>query len=219
MDRSENLTQGPTSILKEEIYKLILLGASGVGKTSLARRFANLEYDPLVESTIGCAFLERTIHLDDTRVEFRIWDTAGQERYNSLIPMYCRGAHAAVIVYDITKEETFQCAMSWVEEAKEQAGPNIVVALAGNKADRDIERAVDYSRAMKYAAENGLLFIETSALAEDISGVLLTAIAEILPRKNENQQEDSENIGSFESSSRVFTVNERRNTLRGCCYK
>ena len=88
---------------------------------------------------------------------------AGQERYHSLAPMYYRGAQAAIVVYDITNQDTFGRAKVWVKELQRQASPNIVIALAGNKADLAAKRAVEFEEAKGYAEENGLLFMETSA--------------------------------------------------------
>ncbi|OWK16610.1 RAB5B [Cervus elaphus hippelaphus] len=90
------------------------------------------------------AFLTQSVCLDDTTVKFEIWDTAGQERYHSLAPMYYRGAQAAIVVYDITNQETFARAKTWVKELQRQASPSIVIALAGNKADLANKRMVEY---------------------------------------------------------------------------
>jgi len=92
----------------------------------------------------SAAFLTQTVCLDDTTVKFEIWDTAGQERYHSLAPMYYRGAQAAIVVYDITNQDTFGRAKTWVKELQRQASPNIVIALSGNKADLSSKRMVDY---------------------------------------------------------------------------
>ncbi|CAO2607300.1 Ras-related protein Rab-5A [Lemmus lemmus] len=94
--------------------------------------------------SFSAAFLTQTVCLDDTTVKFEIWDTAGQERYHSLAPMYYRGAQAAIVVYDITNEESFARAKNWVKELQRQASPNIVIALSGNKADLANKRAVDF---------------------------------------------------------------------------
>ncbi|KAJ0060425.1 hypothetical protein NL108_010196, partial [Boleophthalmus pectinirostris] len=109
------------------------------------------------------AFLTQTVCLDDTTVKFEIWDTAGQERYHSLAPMYYRGAQAAIVVFDITSAESFARAKTWVMELQRQASPNIVIALAGNKADMVNKRAVEAQEAQEYADDNRLLFMETSA--------------------------------------------------------
>ncbi|KAM7371604.1 hypothetical protein PAMP_008823 [Pampus punctatissimus] len=125
-------------------FKLVLLGESAVGKSSLVLRFVKGQFHEYQESTIGAAFLTQTVCLDDTTVKFEIWDTAGQERYHSLAPMYYRGAQAAIVVYDITNTDTFTRAKNWVKELQRQASPNIVIALAGNKADLANKRAVDF---------------------------------------------------------------------------
>ncbi|KYO46655.1 potassium voltage-gated channel subfamily H member 8 isoform B [Alligator mississippiensis] len=138
------------------------------------------------ESTIGAAFLTQTVCLDDTTVKFEIWDTAGQERYHSLAPMYYRGAQAAIVVYDITNTDTFVRAKNWVKELQRQASPNIVIALAGNKADLASKRAVDFQDAQTYADDNSLLFMETSAKTAMNVNEIFMAIAKKLP-KNEPQ--------------------------------
>ncbi|XP_044063054.1 ras-related protein Rab-5A-like isoform X2 [Siniperca chuatsi] len=96
---------GPNAGNKICQFKLVLLGESAVGKSSLVLRFVKGQFHEFQESTIGAAFLTQTVCLDDTTVKFEIWDTAGQERYHSLAPMYYRGAQAAIVVYDITNED------------------------------------------------------------------------------------------------------------------
>ncbi|KAI5610585.1 ras-related protein Rab-5C [Silurus asotus] len=158
-------TNGTTAAAANKIcqFKLVLLGESAVGKSSLVLRFVKGQFHEYQESTIGAAFLTQTVCLDDTTVKFEIWDTAGQERYHSLAPMYYRGAQAAIVVYDITNTDTFTRAKNWVKELQRQASPNIVIALAGNKADLANKRAVDFQEAQAYADDNSLLFMETSA--------------------------------------------------------
>ncbi|KAG7260126.1 hypothetical protein CRUP_021117 [Coryphaenoides rupestris] len=154
-------TNGAAASNKICQFKLVLLGESAVGKSSLVLRFVKGQFHEYQESTIGAAFLTQTVCLDDTTVKFEIWDTAGQERYHSLAPMYYRGAQAAIVVYDITNTDTFTRAKNWVKELQRQASPNIVIALAGNKAD--LKRAIDFQEAQAYADDNSLLFMETSA--------------------------------------------------------
>ena len=148
-------------------FKLVLLGESSVGKSSLVLRFVKGQFHEFQESTIGAAFLTQTVQIDDTTVKFEIWDTAGQERYHSLAPMYYRGAQAAIVVYDISNKESFQKAQTWIKELQRQANPNIVIALAGNKLDLANKRAVPFEEAKQYAEETGLLFMETSAKTGD----------------------------------------------------
>ena len=163
-------------------FKLVLLGESAVGKSSLVLRFVKGQFHEFQESTIGAAFLTQTLVVDDVTVKFEIWDTAGQERYHSLAPMYYRGAQAAIVVYDITNQDTFTRAKNWVKELQRQARPDIVIALAGNKSDLGNKRAVEYEEAQAYAEENGLLFMETSAKNANNVNEIFLAIANKLPR-------------------------------------
>lgn len=167
-------------------FKLVLLGESAVGKSSLVLRFVKDQFDDYRESTIGAAFLTQTIALDETTtVKFEIWDTAGQERYKSLAPMYYRNANCAVVVYDITQASSLDKAKAWVKELQRQANENIVIALAGNKLDlatgAGSKRAVETAEAEAYAREAGLLFFETSAKTAENVKTLFTAIAKKLP--------------------------------------
>ena len=128
------------------------------------------------------AFLTQTVTLDDATVKFEIWDTAGQERYRSLAPMYYRGAAAAIVVYDITNPDSFSGAKSWVKELQRRGDPNVVIALAGNKADLDTRRQVSFEEAQAYAEENGLLHLETSAKNANNVRTLFVEIAKRLPK-------------------------------------
>ncbi|KAI6229012.1 Ras-related protein Rab-17 [Aphelenchoides fujianensis] len=176
-------------------FKLVLLGESAVGKSSLVLRFVKGQFHEYQESTIGAAFLTQTIAVDENTI-------AGQERYHSLAPMYYRGAQAAIIVYDITNQasppfhpplisslpllqESFAKAKNWVKELQRQASPSIVIALAGNKADLAAKRVVEYEEAQAYAEDNGLLFLETSAKSSMNVQDIFLAIGRKLP-KNES---------------------------------
>ncbi|CAR29974.1 hypothetical protein ZYGR_0AD06650 [Zygosaccharomyces rouxii] len=159
-------------------FKLVLLGDSSVGKSSIVHRFVKDSFDEFRESTIGAAFLSQTIKIEDKGsqqevvIKFEIWDTAGQERYKSLAPMYYRNANAALVVYDVTQQDSLAKAQGWVNELKTKVGEDdLVICLVGNKLDLCTEegessskpKAVESSDAEGYANEQGLLFHEVSA--------------------------------------------------------
>ncbi|CAM6082824.1 unnamed protein product [Calypogeia fissa] len=162
--------------------KLVLLGDMGAGKSSLVLRFTKGQFFDYQESTIGAAFLTQTLAVNDTTIKFEIWDTAGQERYHSLAPMYYRGAAAAIIVYDISNAESFARAKKWVAELQSQGNSNLVMALAGNKADLDAKRSIAQEDAQAYADENGLFLMETSAKTGQNVNELFYEIAKRLPK-------------------------------------
>jgi small GTP-binding protein len=138
--------------------KVVVIGDSAVGKSSISTRYVNDTFCDFSESTIGAAFL--TKHLDD--IKFEIWDTAGQERYRSLAPMYYRGAGAALVVFDITNKDSFESAKIWINELQQRARENCIIILVGNKCDLP-NRVVAFDYANEYAKNNNIFYNETSA--------------------------------------------------------
>lgn len=149
--------------------KLVLLGNSSVGKSSIAIRLACGRFDDYKEPTIGAAFLSKTLQYDDiNRVKLEIWDTAGQERYRALAPMYYRGASLAAVVYDVTDRTTIEGAKSWIKELKTQASPDIIIALIGNKIDLPKDKhVITTEEGEETATILNTLFFETSAKTDD----------------------------------------------------
>ncbi|ODQ67370.1 ras-domain-containing protein [Nadsonia fulvescens var. elongata DSM 6958] len=146
------------------LFKVVLTGDSGVGKTNILDRFSRNEFNLDSKSTIGVEFATRTVQIDDKHVKAQIWDTAGQERYRAITSAYYRGAVGALLMYDITNSASYKSIAKWMEEIREQADPNIVLMLVGNKSDLKHLRAVPTKEAKNFASQNKLLFIETSAL-------------------------------------------------------
>ena len=145
--------------------KVVLLGDINVGKSSWIERLVKDTFMEFPVVTIGAAIMTHTLVLEDMIVILEIWDTAGQERYNrlSLAPQYYRGANAALVLYDITSQQSFLGAKNWISELRRQENANIVIGLAGNKLDMDSNREVSYHEAETYAEQNGCIFFETSS--------------------------------------------------------
>lgn len=147
------------------VFKVVLIGESGVGKTNLLSRFTRNEFNHDSRTTIGVEFSTRTLTLDGHLVKAQIWDTAGLERYRAITSAYYRGAVGALLVYDITKHQSYESVDRWLKELYDHADASILVMLVGNKSDlKDEAREVPTEEAKMYADSNGLLFMETSAL-------------------------------------------------------
>uniref|UniRef100_A0A8C9FP46 Ras-related protein Rab-25 n=1 Tax=Pavo cristatus TaxID=9049 RepID=A0A8C9FP46_PAVCR len=146
------------------LFKVVLIGDSGVGKSNLLSRFTRNEFNLESKSTIGVEFATRSIQVDNKTVKAQIWDTAGQERYRAITSAYYRGAVGALLVYDIAKYLTYENAERWLTELQDHADANIVIMLVGNKSDLRHLRAVPTDEARSFAERNGLSFLETSAL-------------------------------------------------------
>ncbi|KAF2934433.1 hypothetical protein DAI22_04g162400 [Oryza sativa Japonica Group] len=136
---------------------------AGVGKSCLLLQFTDKRFQPVHDLTIGVEFGARMITVDSRPVKLQIWDTAGQESFRSITRSYYRGAAGALLVYDITRRETFNHLASWLEDARQHANANMTIMLVGNKSDLSHRRAVSYEEGEQFAKEHGLIFMEASA--------------------------------------------------------
>ncbi|KAI8338608.1 P-loop containing nucleoside triphosphate hydrolase protein [Chlamydoabsidia padenii] len=130
--------------------KVVILGRTGVGKTSLAIRYVQKTFSPNISSTIGASFMTKKLIVDECRVRLQIWDTAGQERFRAMTSLYYREAAAAILVYDITSSESFQDLLSWVEELKAKTSKDLLIYIVGNKVDCESDRAVSLDYVQEY---------------------------------------------------------------------
>ncbi|KAL0234962.1 hypothetical protein GEMRC1_001544 [Eukaryota sp. GEM-RC1] len=144
------------------IFKLIVIGNTATGKSSLLSRYVEHKFDDQMTHTIGVEFGSSLISIDGKTIKLQIWDTAGQERFAAVTRSYYRSAVGCILVYDVTRRETFNQISVWLQEARTLADPECVMCLVGNKTDISA-RAVSTEEGHKFAQENGLIFVETSA--------------------------------------------------------
>ncbi|KAG7276235.1 hypothetical protein CRUP_018617 [Coryphaenoides rupestris] len=145
------------------LFKLLLIGDSGVGKTCLLFRFSEDAFNNTFISTIGIDFKIRTIELDGKRVKLQIWDTAGQERFRTITTAYYRGAMGIMLVYDICNEKSFENIKNWIRNIEKHASLDVEKMILGNKCDISDRRQVSKDRGEKLAIDYGIKFMETSA--------------------------------------------------------
>uniref|UniRef100_A0A3B5A4K9 RAB2A, member RAS oncogene family n=1 Tax=Stegastes partitus TaxID=144197 RepID=A0A3B5A4K9_9TELE len=135
----------------------------GVGKSCLLLQFTDKRFQPVHDLTIGVEFGARMITIDGKQIKLQIWDTAGQESFRSITRSYYRGAAGALLVYDITRRDTFNHLTTWLEDARQHSNSNMVIMLIGNKSDLESRREVKKEEGEAFAREHGLIFMETSA--------------------------------------------------------
>ncbi|CAH9091190.1 unnamed protein product, partial [Cuscuta epithymum] len=202
------------------LFKIVLIGDSGVGKSNILSRFTRNEFCLESKSTIGVEFATRTLQVEGKTVKAQIWDTAGQERYRAITSAYYRGAVGALLVYDITKKQTFDNVERWLRELRDHADSNIVIMLAGNKTDLNHLRAVPEQEARLLAEKEGLSFLETSALealnVEKAFQTILLDIYQIISRKALAAQEAGSVPGQG-TAVNVGDYNANTNNKRPCC--
>ncbi|KAF5458193.1 hypothetical protein F2P56_022247 [Juglans regia] len=185
---------GDASQKIDYVFKMVLIGDSAVGKSQILARFARNEFSLESKATIGVEFQTRTLVIQHKSVKAQIWDTAGQERYRAVTSAYYRGAVGAMLVYDITKRQTFDHIPRWLEELRSHADKNIVIILIGNKSDLEHQRAVPTEDAKEFAQNEGLFFLETSALeATNVESAFLTVLTEIFNIVNKKSLVADEN--------------------------
>ena len=145
------------------IFKVLLLGNSDVGKSSLLLRFVDSVWNETFVPTIGVDFKVKTVEIGDKKVKMQIWDTAGQERFRNVISTYFRGGNGLLLIYDITNKDSFKNLESWLIEIEKNASENILKILIGNKSDLEEDREISKEEGQAFANRNGMQFMETSA--------------------------------------------------------
>ena len=161
----------------DHLFKILIIGDFGVGKSSTLLRFADGVYEDSFFSTIGVDFKIRKIEINGKAIKLQIWDTAGQERFQTLTSSYYRGSHGMIVMYDITDETSFSNVMGWLKEIDQYACENVNKIIVGNKKDRQGKRAVDYDTVKEFCDSLEIPHIESSAKADENIDVIFTTIA------------------------------------------
>jgi len=169
----------------DHMFRYIIVGDMAVGKSCLLLQFTDHKFRHQHELTIGVEFGGKTIEVKNKNVKIQIWDTAGQEAFQAITRTYYKGAIGALLVYDITRKETFDHITKWLNEVKSNGSKDICCILIGNKKDLEAQRQVKYEEGKKLADENHLLFLETSAkTAENVQESFVISAEKILDQIN-----------------------------------
>lgn len=207
------------------LFKLLLIGNSGVGKSCLLLRFSDDTYSNDYISTIGVDFKIKTVELEGKTVKLQIWDTAGQERFRTITSSYYRGSHGIIIVYDITDQESFNGVKMWLQEIDRYATSTVLKLLVGNKCDLTDKRVVEFDVAKEFAEANNMPFLETSALdSTNVEEAFLTMakqIKESMAKQKLNNDSNNANNNSNNNNKDKGNVNlngqSLTNSSSGCC--
>mmetsp|Transcript_15557 Transcript_15557/g.32911 ORF Transcript_15557/g.32911 Transcript_15557/m.32911 type:complete len:214 (-) Transcript_15557:274-915(-) len=199
------------------LFKLVLIGDSGVGKSCLLLRFADDAFTESYISTIGVDFRFRTVKMDKKTVKLQIWDTAGQERFRTITSAYYRGADGIIMVYDTTSSDSFDHVNDWLKEVNRYASEGTCKLLVGNKCDRTADRAVTTEQAKEFADDLGVAFLETSAkTAKNVEEAFLTMAGELIKQREAkvaaNGGKEAKGSGKVSLTSGGQKVN-----TSGCC--
>ncbi|XP_077983873.1 ras-related protein Rab-30-like [Glandiceps talaboti] len=165
------------------LFKVVLIGNAGVGKTCLVRRFTQGLFPPGQGATIGVDFMIKTVKVGDDKVKLQIWDTAGQERFRSITQSYYKSADALVVVYDVTSFESFRWVPEWLKEIEEYGRSRVITVLVGNKTDLVQDREVSMQQGATFAETHEMRFLETSAKEADNVDKLFLDVAKELTEK------------------------------------
>lgn len=191
------------------VFKFIIIGDSGVGKSCLLHRFIHNKFRKDTTQTVGVEFGSKLIEVGSHITKLQIWDTAGQERFRSVTRSYYRGAAGAILVYDITNRESFNHVTSWLAEAKGVANSDIVIVLVGTKLDLESERQVTFLEASTFSQENAMMFLETSSVTGECVDEAFFKCARSILTKIETGQINPDSIGSGVQQSDSAILREK----------
>ena len=193
--------------------KVCVIGDTDVGKSTLTKRYCDGTTPNNTTPTIGASYLQKRLTIDGCDLSLQIWDTAGQERFRSMTPMYFRFAQAAICVFDVTNEESFHRMSPWLKDLKAHANPNVVVCIAGNKADKECGEFCG-TLAEKYAESVDAEYLKTSALTgENVDAIFYKLAKRVVATYREN--------GTIQEPKQSDLVKLNQSKMRekkgGCC--
>lgn len=198
------------------IFKIVLVGDSGVGKTNLLLRYLKNEFNTQTKATVGVEFGNTKVQIDNALIKAQIWDTAGQERYRSITSAYYKGAHGALIVYDITRKDSFDSVEKWLSDLKNNGEEKMVIMAIGNKCDMVNERVISTEDGEAKAQRNNIAFLETSALnATNVAKAFDELIQKLyVAFKKDFEDNDEDDLGENGNTIEIGTGNSKKEQ---CC--
>ncbi|KAJ5075468.1 rab gtpase [Anaeramoeba ignava] len=201
-------------------FKVCFLGDYGVGKTSIITRFLYDSFDISQQATVGIDFISKTMRIDDQIIRLHLWDTAGQEKFRSLLPTYIRDSSVAIVVFDISKKQSFENLNIWLKFIQEEHGEDFTIFIVGNKTDLNELRQVSKEELEKFSQQNNFSFFEVSAKTGENVKDLFRKISSILISSQE-KPENSQMIQQNQILNTQITLDENNLTetpkRNGCC--
>ena len=200
------------------LFKVLLIGNSGVGKSSLFLRFVDDIWEDSFVPTIGVDFKVKTLSIEDKKIKLQIWDTAGQERFRTIISSYYKGAHGILLIFDLSDIETFKSLNNWLIEIERNANKNVIKVLIGNKCDLTEERKVSVQEVNEFAEINGMKYVETSAKDNiNVIDAFSTLGMELIAASQDNHQ-----IGQVKEMKKIILndnmdLNKKKKNNDRCC--
>ena len=199
------------------LFKIVLIGDSFVGKTNIMSKYLNNEFHEDSKATVGVEFGAKKFDIEGKSVKAQIWDTAGQERYKSITTTYYKGAKGALIVYDITRKETFDSVDRWISEVLNSGDKNMTMLLIGNKCDLDNQRQVTKEQGEEKAKAFKVAFLETSASSGENLDVAFEMIMKEVYSKCKNELDEEDRMEEMQIGKEIDLTKEKKVDKKKCC--
>ncbi len=200
------------------LFKILLVGNSSVGKSSLFLRFVDDIWNETFVPTIGVDFKIKTIEVEKKNVKLQIWDTAGEERFRTIISSYYKGAHGILLMFDVTDYDSFESLENWLIEIEKNANKSVIKLLIGNKIDLEENRKVSYNQAKDFADSNGIQYIETSVkLNTNVNQAFWEIGKELMNATKDKEFLHESNKKTITISKNANNINEEPKNKGGCC--